>query len=133
MEKLDLTKNNLKKFGTIMGIVFLTITLFIFIKHKHLILFTSLITSIFFIVAFFIPTLLKPAYIFWMKLAVVLSWINTRIILIIIFYLIFTPIGLIMKLFKVDLLDRKLDKSIDSYWKERKKEDFNMSNYERLF
>jgi len=38
-----------------------------------------------------------------------------------------------MRLFKVDLLDRKIDKNKESYWKEKEKEDFKPLNYERQF
>jgi len=133
MEKLNLDKNTLKKFGITMGIAFLVITLFILIRHRHSILVTSIALSIFFILAFVAPILLKPIYIFWMKLAFILGWINTRLILFIIFYLIFTPVGLVMKLLGVDLLDRRIDKEKESYWREKEKRDFNPLDYERRF
>ena len=50
-----------------------------------------------------------------------LGWINTRLILFIIFYLVFTPIGLVMRLFGVDLLDKKIDKNKNSYWRRKEK------------
>lgn len=133
MEKLNLDKNNLKKFGITMAAAFLTITVFILIKHKHNILLTSAISVVFFIIAFSAPAVLKPVYIFWMKLAFLLSWINTRLILLVMFYLIFTPIGLSMKLFGVDLLDRKIEKGKNSYWRIKEKKSFNPSDYERQF
>jgi len=133
MEKLNLDKNNLRKFGIIMGIAFLAITLFVLIRHRHTILPTFIISAIFFISAFIIPTLLKPIYIIWMKLALILSWINTRLILLIIFYLIFTPVGLAMRLFGVDLLDRRIERSKETYWKKKDRRDFNPLDYERQF
>lgn len=133
MEKLNLDKTTLKKFGLTMGIAFLLITLLILAKKKYNILPTTLISGIFFTLSLFMPNFLKPIYIIWMKLAFILSWINTRLILIIIFYLIFTPIGLGIKIFGVDLLDRKVDKNKDSYWKRKEKKIFNASDYERQF
>jgi len=44
------------------------------------------------------PGFLGPAYRLWMKLAEVLAWINTRVLLGVVFYLVVTPIGLIMRL-----------------------------------
>ena len=116
-----------------MGVAFMAITIFILLKHKHTIFYTSIISALFFILAFMAPVLLKPIYIFWMKFAFVLSWINTRLILLIIFYLIFTPIGLAMRLFGVDLLDRKIERNKKSYWKEKEKHKFDRLNYERQF
>ena len=133
MEKINLDKKSLRKFGITMGIAFLVITLLIFIRHRHSVVPASIISALFFLSAFLLPLALKPVYIFWMKLAFVLGWINTRLILIIIFYVLFTPLGLIMRLFRADLLDRKIDRNRDSYWKKREKKVFNPADYERLF
>ena len=133
MEKLNLDKKSLRKFGITMAIALLIITFIIFIRHKYSPMPTFIISAIFFISAFTIPTLLRPIYVIWMKFAFILSWINTRLILFIIFYLIFTPIGLGMRLFGVDLLDRGIDKSKNSYWKKKEKRDFNPLDSERQF
>jgi hypothetical protein len=109
MEESSLDKKILKKFGITMGATFFIITIFILIRHKYTILPTSITSVIFFISAFTMPFILKPIYIFWMKLAFILSWINTGLIQLIIFYLIFTPLGLGMRLFGADLLDNKIN------------------------
>jgi len=130
MEKLNLSKGNLKKFGITMAVAFLIISLLLVIRHKHNI-FPVLSTSfIFFIFALMMPDLLRPIYVLWMRLTLMLSWINTRLILLIIFYLIFMPVGLTMRVFKVDLLDRKIDKRKESYWRQRDK---NALSYKRQF
>jgi hypothetical protein len=85
MEKLNLTKNNLKNFGIIMGVAFFAMTLFILFRHKNGVLTTSVISAVFFLLAFIWPVILKPVYILWMKFAFILGWINTRLILFIIF------------------------------------------------
>lgn len=133
MEKLNFDRKTLKKFAITMGVAFFVITLLICLKGKHSILITSVISATFFILGFIMPSVLKPLYILWMKLAFILSWINTRLILVIIFYLVFTPIGIGMKLFRVDLLDRKIDKKRVSYWKKRESRVFNPLDYERQF
>lgn len=133
MEKLSLDKKTLKKFGITMGVVFLIITLLLAIRHKQNLTTVFSISIIFFTLSFIAPVLLKPVYIFWMKLAFILAWINTRLILFIIFYLIFTPIGLGLRLFGVDLLDKKIDKNKDSYWKIKEKKSFSPLDYERQF
>jgi hypothetical protein len=61
------------------------------------------------------PVALKPIYIIWMKLGHVLGWINTRIILGIVFFLIFMPVALGFRLFGRDPMERKLDASVASY------------------
>lgn len=73
---------------------------------------------------------LKSVYAVWMKFASVLGIINVTLILSLLFYIIFTPIGLIIRLFGRDLLDRKIEKDKTSYWL---KKEFPASDYERLF
>jgi len=133
MERLNLDKRNLRKFGMTMAIVFSIITILILIRHRHSILPTAIISVIFFVSALVMPNSLKTIYIIWMKLAFFLSWINTRLILFIIFYLVFTPMGLVIRLFGIDLLDRKIEKKRQSYWKKREKIPFSQLNYERQF
>lgn len=62
-----------------------------------------------------IPMALKPVYTVWMKIGHVLGWINTRIILGLVFFLFFFPLGFLMRLFGWDAMARKLDDSAGSY------------------
>ena len=51
----------------------------------------------------------------WMKFADIAGWINTRIIMILLFYLLILPIGLIIRLFGYDPMRRKINKQLQSY------------------
>ncbi|MCX5701514.1 MAG: SxtJ family membrane protein [Candidatus Omnitrophica bacterium] len=133
MEELNLDKTKLRKFGITMGIFFLIITFIILLKNKEGIIPASILSIIFIILAVFAWTLLRPLYIFWMRLAFILAWINTRLILSILFYLVFTPIGIGMRLFGGDLLDKKIEKNKESYWVKKEKTAFKQSDYERQF
>jgi Saxitoxin biosynthesis operon protein SxtJ len=69
--------------------------------------------------ALIFPKALYPVYKVWMAFAGVLGWINTRIILSLIFYLVFLPVGLVMRLF-TDPMHRKLNSSAETYRVESK-------------
>lgn len=116
-----------------MGVVFLVIALLVLLKSKHAISALIIVSVFFFITGFFAPALLKPVYIFWMSLAFVLGWLNSRLILFIMFYLIFAPVGLLMRLFAIDPLDKKIQKEKTSYWKTKEKKDTAACDYERQF
>jgi hypothetical protein len=64
--------------------------------------------------ALIFPASLRPVYTVWMRFADALGWVNTRIILSVIFFLLFFPAGMIMRMFN-DPMRRKLDESADSY------------------
>jgi len=133
MQDFNSDTKSLRKFGITMSIAFAVITFFILFRHKQGIFATLSVSILFFIFAFVMTNLLKPVYILWMKLAFILGWINTRLILIIIFYLVFTPIGIVIKLLGIDLLDRRINKDKDSYWLKKEEKPFKPLDYERQF
>lgn len=57
---------------------------------------------------------LRPVYRVWMRFAEMLGWFNTRLILGLVFFLIFVPVGLLVRLFR-DPMRRKTDASSASY------------------
>ena len=126
-------KNRLRKFGITMGIAFLVIAVLILLKHRHSPRLFFALSAVFFAAGFIFPLALKPVYSIWMRIGFILGWINTRLILAVIFYLVFAPVGLFMRIFRIDLLDRKLEKNKMSYW--RKKDDIvsGKASYERQF
>ena len=78
------------------------------------------------------PTLLGPVQRAWMAFATVLGHVNTRIILTVLFYLVLTPVGLIMRLFR-DPLDRSLRDRSTSQWIKRESQPVEPGRYERQF
>jgi len=133
MAQLKYDKTTLRKFGISMGLVFGIITLVTVLRSGYVNLPLITVSALFFVLSLFAPQLLKCIYLIWMRLAWALSWFNTRLILILMFYLIFAPAGLIMRIFKIDLLDRRPDRNSQTYWIKKEKKTYNPSDYERQF
>ena len=68
----------------------------------------------------------------WMRLAAVLGWVNSRILLSVTFLLVMTPTGLLRRLAGADPLDRRGARR-DSYWTPRKSTRPAPEQFERLF
>lgn len=66
------------------------------------------------------PMALSPVYKVWMRFGLVMGWINTRLILGLIFYILFTPIAVLLKVLGKDPMHRKLDHEVQSYRVESK-------------
>ena len=66
-------------------------------------------------VAMALPALLRPVHAVWMRIGAVLGFVNTRIILGIIYLTIFTPIAMILKLLGKDPMRRTFDPKAASY------------------
>lgn len=62
-----------------------------------------------------LPTSLRHVHRIWMKIGNVLGWINTRILLGVIFYVLITPMGLVMRLFGKDSMRRVLVHEANTY------------------
>ena len=126
-------KSDLRNFGITIGVILLIIAGFLFWKEKESsqILLTFGVTLC--ILGIVIPFILKPIYWVWMIFATILGWIMTRVILSLLFYTIFTPIGLILRFFRKQFLELRWDKSKESYWNFRTNEYLKKENYEKQF
>lgn len=133
MEEIKMDRKSLRKFGITMCVCLLIICLIIFMRKRYISIPLVWISGLFLIVGVLFAKLLRPIFIAWMQLAKVLSWVNTRLLLLILFYLLFTPIGLFMRLFGKDPLEREIDKKKDSYWQKKENDKFSALNYERQF
>ena len=79
------------------------------------------------------PIVLKPLFIIFTKVAHAIGWFNTRVILIVVYYVLLTPIGLIMRILRKDPLDRKIDKNKETYWIDRVRVSATNDNLEKQF
>ena len=61
------------------------------------------------------PLALKPVYHWWMRFGLLMSRITTPLIMGIVFYLVITPMGLVMRLAGKDSMARRLRQQVDSY------------------
>ena len=85
------------------------------------------------ILSAFIAEALRPFYVAWMALGALLAWINTRIILGIVFYLVMTPIGFLLKLSGKDILATKLEPGAATYWVKRPPAERGRERYKQMF
>lgn len=107
----------LKKFGLLMaGVISVLFGLMIpFLGNHAYPLWPWTISSVFLIISLVHPKLLAKVYSTWMKIGHMLGWINTRIILAILFFGILTPIGCLLRLLKKDPLMKTPDPKLTTY------------------
>ncbi len=77
------------------------------------------------------PSLLRPVYRGWMRVGEVLAWVNTRIILTLVFFLVVTPIGQVMRLFGRSPIAR--GRRSDSYWTDVEPHSYGDRHVEKQF
>ncbi len=116
-KKKVISKKTLREFGLIFGIGLpLVIGWIIPTLFGHeprgwtlLVGIPTLILSVMF------PNILKLPYRLWMQVGLTLGWLNSKIILGLVFFLILIPISVLMKLFNYDPLQKSLIRNKSSY------------------
>lgn len=73
------------------------------------------VAGVFLLLAVLRPSALRVAYKYWMRLARVLEWVNTRVVLGIVFFLVFAPLGAAMRLLGKDTLQKSQDDRLTTY------------------
>jgi hypothetical protein len=64
-----------------------------------------------------VPSMRRPAYLGWMYAAYPIGWIVSHLILLIVYYLVLSPVGLLNRLFRRDPMQRRWDPTAATYWK----------------
>ncbi|PKN10665.1 MAG: hypothetical protein CVU72_00440 [Deltaproteobacteria bacterium HGW-Deltaproteobacteria-7] len=126
-------KSDWKKFGMMMGIILAVIGFYLLWKKNNCFEYVLILASVFFILGLIIPMALKRVYQAWMALSVIMGFIMTKVIMVIIFYLIVTPVGLVASLTGKKFLDMEMDKKAKSYWIVRETLRKEKSDYEKQF
>jgi hypothetical protein len=107
---------HLRSFGLIVGGIFALIGVWPAMwRGQPLRLWSLILGGILLALGLVWPRSLTQIYSLWMTVGEVLGWINTRLILGTIFYLLFTPMGLYMRLRGKDPMQRTLAPEAESY------------------
>ena len=114
-------KSSNRSFGLLFFIVFIVVGLWPVTKGEAANIYLIL-TSLFFLIFGLINSkILSPFNKAWIKLGEILGLIIAPIIMALVYFIILTPISLIVRMFGKDLLGLKFLKNQDTYWTKRKK------------
>ena len=116
MDSIKLGSN--RSFGIVFFIVFLLISLYPMLNDGHLRIWSLIISLIFLTLGLLNSRLLTPLNKIWFKFGLFLGKLISPLIMGIIFFLVVTPIGLLMRMIGKDLLSLKFNTK-KSYWIEK--------------
>tara|TARA_Y100000310_G_C20491684_1_gene719561 strand:+ start:457 stop:870 length:414 start_codon:yes stop_codon:yes gene_type:complete len=133
IKNIKLEKGDMRKFGITVGIILLMISALIFWKEKESFKYFFGVGILLLLSGIWIPFYLKKLYWLWMVLATILGWIMTRLILSLLFYLIITPMGLILRLFGKQFVELKWEKGRRTYWNYTPENYYEKENMKRQF
>lgn len=111
----------LRKFGLTVGGIFTVLAVLFVLRHKHHVpYYVSIVAGPTLLAGGLLwPRALAPVERGWSMLAHALGFINTRILLAFVFFVVLAPIALIMRVIGKDPLERRRDRSRPTYWRTR--------------
>ena len=125
MDDIKISSN--RSFGIVFFIVFLLIALYPITYSQEIRVWSVIISIIFLVLGLFNSKILTPLNKLWFKFGIFLGKIISPIIMGIIFFLVVTPIGILMRILNKDLLNLKFNKK-KSYWTEKNEPKSKMKN-----
>ena len=128
------TRRILTDFGHIVGGILLFISLIIFVSSGSLTILKvcAIVGFVLFVSASIVPKILRYPYYVWMGLGVILGLIIAPVTLALIFYIFFTPLALMKRIFSSNASWIKYDKTKTSYW-QSKSQTYDKSQSKKLF
>ena len=124
-EKIKLPSN--RNFGIVFSIVFLIIAIWPILNQNEIRIWSIIISLIFLILGLINSKFLSPLNKVWFKFGLILGSLIAPIVMGIVFFLVVTPTGLIMKVLGKDLLGLKRNKN-NTYWLEKDNSNNNLKN-----
>ena len=125
MDDVKISSN--RSFGIVFFVVFLLIGLYPLINADGIRVWSIIISLVFLILGLTNSKILNPLNKLWFKFGILLGKIISPLVMGIIFFLVVTPIGILMKLLKKDLLNLKFNNK-ETYWIEKNEPKSKMKN-----
>ena len=123
--KLKIGSN--RSFGVVFFIVFLIISFWPLLNSNDIRIWSLVISIIFLILGLINSKILTPLNKLWFKFGIFLGNIISPIVMGVIYFIVVTPIALILKVFNKDVLNLKKTKN-SSYWINKEKYNSSMKN-----
>ena len=114
-------KSSNRSFGILFFLVFLGFGLWPLTKEMSPNIYLIIISVIFLFLGLLNSKLLSPLNNLWIKFGEILGKVIAPIVMAVVYFLILTPISLLVRLFGKDLIEMKFNNNIKSYWIKRKK------------
>jgi hypothetical protein len=130
--KRDATVGELKVFACVLFPIFAAIAGFLLIWNSGAWLAAEILWGVaaaLAVVGFVAPRAVKPVFLLWMWAAFPIGWVVGHTLMGAIFYLVFTPVGWLLRFASHDAMTRRFDPQAESYWIPRKQ----VTDMERYF
>jgi len=134
IKNIDSSPRQLRKFALAMAIPLALIGAFLLWRQREYYWYFFVASGLFLCPGLLVPVVLTPLHKVWMTFSIIMGWFMTRLILCVLFFIVLTPMALLLKLLGKKLLDMKFEKdSSQSYWLARNDDDLENRDYRKQF
>ncbi len=129
------SKKEQRKFGLVIATAIAVLGLLRYAFHGFapFPLWFFIVAAFFALMGLIAPRVLRPALVVWLKFALALNWFMTRLLLGIAFYLMISPVRLIIRIFGEDPLKRQWLPGAPTYWEEPEEQPEEFDRYRNQF
>lgn len=123
------SRSEQRKFGIVMAIAIAVVTVIHWLIRGHLAVWPFYLAGAFLVLGLVAPKVLQPVFVAWMKFALAINWVVTRVLLSIVFFLMIVPTRFLMQAFGEDPLKRAFEPEAPSYWDEAEEQPTDPNRY----
>ncbi len=116
ISRLEINRKTLRNFGLLFFGIFCILAGMMYWKANPFWPWLVMASIVFLLIVVFFPMSLRQPYRLWMSLAFVMGWFMTRLILSTLFFVVMTPMRMVLRWLKKDLLDETIQKDAGTYW-----------------
>ncbi len=122
-----------RSFGLVFGAVFAIIGLLPLLNDAPMRIWALGGAAVFVLLGFLYPRALRPLNLLWFKFGMLLGRIIAPIVMMLLFFVVVTPVALIMRALGKDVLRLKIDRDAPSYWIRRSDDESPMGSMKNQF
>lgn len=122
-----------RSFGVVFALFFFAVAVFPFFTKGEIGYWALGLSGAFAVIAWVYPKLLTPLNNVWFKLGMLLSAIIAPLVMVVIFFLVITPLGFVLRFLGKDPLRLKKDTQQDTYWTVRSQDNNEFRSMKNQF
>lgn len=123
----------LRRFGSTLGCFFALLGGVFLWRQSDAWFYFSLWAVVFLFFGLAFPGVLRPVHRVWMTMALLMGWVMSRVILMVVFYFVLTPVAVVTRVLGKDFLGLRKGKEESTYWLNRERDHLDKRVYEQQY
>ena len=134
IRNIDSSPRQLRKFAVVMAVPLALIGAIVLWRRREYYWCFFVASGLFICPGLLVPVVLMPLHKIWMTFSIIMGWFMTRLILCVLFFIVLTPMALLLRLLGKDLLNTKFDRTTSqTYWLPRDNTNAQNRDYSKQF